>query len=69
MPLTRTPASASRRGTLADPTMMSRERTLQEMHANCFLLVPLMPLCVPSRTTSTGSSCVKDPSVLFREKV
>ncbi|KAL3070510.1 hypothetical protein niasHS_007808 [Heterodera schachtii] len=35
-----------RRGTLADPTCISRERALQEMHANCFLLVPLMPLCV-----------------------
>ncbi|CAD5225415.1 unnamed protein product [Bursaphelenchus okinawaensis] len=59
-----------RRGTLADPTMMSREKSLQEMHANCFLLVPLMPLCVPpTRTTSTVSSSMKNSSVLFRQKM
>uniref|UniRef100_A0A914HJT5 G-protein coupled receptors family 1 profile domain-containing protein n=1 Tax=Globodera rostochiensis TaxID=31243 RepID=A0A914HJT5_GLORO len=40
-----------RRGTLGDPTCISRERALQEMHANCFLLVPLMPLCVANATT------------------
>ncbi|CAI4223572.1 unnamed protein product [Auanema sp. JU1783] len=33
-----------RRGTLADPTCMSRERA-PDLHSNCFLLVPLMPLC------------------------
>ncbi|CAJ0929806.1 unnamed protein product, partial [Mesorhabditis belari] len=41
-----------RRGTLADPTCMSRERALEEMHANCFLLVPLMPLCQNVRRNS-----------------
>uniref|UniRef100_F1L8H0 Neuropeptide Y receptor type 1 n=1 Tax=Ascaris suum TaxID=6253 RepID=F1L8H0_ASCSU len=34
-----------RRGTLADPTCMQSEKALADMHANCFLLVPLMPLC------------------------
>ncbi|WKY08919.1 hypothetical protein Q1695_001806 [Nippostrongylus brasiliensis] len=34
-----------RRGTLADPTCMSRERAQADLHSNCFLLVPLMPLC------------------------
>ncbi|CAB01528.2 G-protein coupled receptors family 1 profile domain-containing protein [Caenorhabditis elegans] len=35
-----------RRGTLADPTCTSRERSLpRELQSNCFLLVPLMPLC------------------------
>nr|CAD2145156.1 unnamed protein product [Meloidogyne enterolobii] len=38
-----------RRGTLADPTTLGREKVLQEMHANCFLLVPLMPLCVANQ--------------------
>ncbi|CAJ0581848.1 unnamed protein product, partial [Mesorhabditis spiculigera] len=50
----RQPASSalSSRGTLADPTCMSRERALEEMHANCFLLVPLMPLCQNVRRNS-----------------
>uniref|UniRef100_A0A915EMP3 Uncharacterized protein n=1 Tax=Ditylenchus dipsaci TaxID=166011 RepID=A0A915EMP3_9BILA len=52
-----------RRGTLADPTCMSREKALQEMHANCFLLVPLMPLCVPA-TRSSSNAGFKDPSLL-----
>ncbi|KAK6753771.1 hypothetical protein RB195_013015 [Necator americanus] len=34
-----------RRGTLADPTCMSRERAHADLQSNCFLLVPLMPLC------------------------
>ncbi|CAI5452090.1 unnamed protein product [Caenorhabditis angaria] len=35
-----------RRGTLADPTCTSRERHIpRELQSNCFLLVPLMPLC------------------------
>jgi hypothetical protein len=43
-------SNSYRRGTLADPTCMQREQsTMQQMHANCFLLVPLMPLCVPGR--------------------
>ncbi|ETN78044.1 hypothetical protein NECAME_03003 [Necator americanus] len=33
------------RGTLADPTCMSRERAHADLQSNCFLLVPLMPLC------------------------
>lgn len=43
-----------RRGTLADPTCMNREKALEEMHANCFLLVPLMPLCVPAGPNSNA---------------
>ncbi|TKR86748.1 hypothetical protein L596_011273 [Steinernema carpocapsae] len=43
-----------RRGTLADPTCMGREKALQEMHANCFLLVPLMPLCPANRANSSN---------------
>nr|CDJ97627.1 7TM GPCR domain containing protein [Haemonchus contortus] len=34
-----------RRGTLADPTCTMRERAQADLHSNCFLLVPLMPLC------------------------
>ncbi|KAK6024930.1 hypothetical protein OSTOST_09183 [Ostertagia ostertagi] len=34
-----------RRGTLADPTCTLRERAQADLHSNCFLLVPLMPLC------------------------
>ncbi|KAI1719426.1 7 transmembrane receptor (rhodopsin family) domain-containing protein [Ditylenchus destructor] len=58
-----------RRGTLADPTCMSREKALQEMHANCFLLVPLMPLCVPPSNRSSSNAGFKDPSVIFRQRL
>ncbi|GMT11105.1 hypothetical protein PFISCL1PPCAC_2402, partial [Pristionchus fissidentatus] len=43
-----------RRGTLADPTNMMRESALNSaMQPNCFLLVPLMPLCQTIRRNST----------------
>ncbi|KAI6207322.1 G-PROTEIN-RECEP-F1-2 domain-containing protein [Aphelenchoides fujianensis] len=46
-----------RRGTLADPTCITRERVMQdELQANCFLLVPLVPLVLPTRNTSTADS-------------
>jgi hypothetical protein len=35
-----------RRGTLADPTTLGREKALQDMHANCFLLVPFFAYVV-----------------------
>ncbi|GMS80263.1 hypothetical protein PENTCL1PPCAC_2437, partial [Pristionchus entomophagus] len=42
-----------RRGTLADPTNMMRESALNStMQPNCFLLVPLMPLCQTIRRNS-----------------
>uniref|UniRef100_A0A915PXG7 G-protein coupled receptors family 1 profile domain-containing protein n=1 Tax=Setaria digitata TaxID=48799 RepID=A0A915PXG7_9BILA len=51
---TRTPQAASllynqssrnfRRGTLTDPTCIAAERTFAHIHANCFLMVPLLPL-------------------------
>uniref|UniRef100_A0A1I7WQ70 G_PROTEIN_RECEP_F1_2 domain-containing protein n=1 Tax=Heterorhabditis bacteriophora TaxID=37862 RepID=A0A1I7WQ70_HETBA len=40
-----------RRGTLADPTCMARERAQADLHSNCFLLVPLMPLCQSGSVT------------------
>ncbi|KAE9550965.1 hypothetical protein FO519_005826 [Halicephalobus sp. NKZ332] len=59
--------SPFRRGTLADPTCMSRERALQEMHANCFLLVPLMPLCAgPARSSSNAG--LKDQNLLYNNR-
>uniref|UniRef100_A0A1I8EVQ3 G_PROTEIN_RECEP_F1_2 domain-containing protein n=1 Tax=Wuchereria bancrofti TaxID=6293 RepID=A0A1I8EVQ3_WUCBA len=33
-----------RRGTLTDPTCITAERAFAHIHANCFLLVPLLPL-------------------------
>ncbi|OZC09420.1 7 transmembrane receptor [Onchocerca flexuosa] len=33
-----------RRGTLTDPTCITAETAFAHMHANCFLLVPLLPL-------------------------
>uniref|UniRef100_A0A914EAI9 G-protein coupled receptors family 1 profile domain-containing protein n=1 Tax=Acrobeloides nanus TaxID=290746 RepID=A0A914EAI9_9BILA len=48
------PKYSYRRPTLADPTCMNRERSVQEMQANCFLLVPLMPLYVPGRSSSNA---------------
>ncbi|CAG9531634.1 unnamed protein product [Cercopithifilaria johnstoni] len=34
-----------RRGTLADPTyIITAETAFSRMHANCFLLIPLLPL-------------------------
>ncbi|VDN03412.1 unnamed protein product [Thelazia callipaeda] len=33
-----------RRGTLADPTCISREQAFAQIHPNCYLLVPLLPL-------------------------
>ncbi|VDN94784.1 unnamed protein product [Brugia pahangi] len=32
------------RGTLTDPTCITAERAFAQIHANCFLLVPLLPL-------------------------
>ncbi|KAK0411454.1 hypothetical protein QR680_005661 [Steinernema hermaphroditum] len=51
-----------RRGTLADPTCMSREKALEQMHQNCFLLVPLMPLCPANRAASSRGLCHGDRS-------
>uniref|UniRef100_A0A158P738 G_PROTEIN_RECEP_F1_2 domain-containing protein n=1 Tax=Angiostrongylus cantonensis TaxID=6313 RepID=A0A158P738_ANGCA len=42
-----------RRGTLADPTCMARERAPADLQSNCFLLVPLMPLCQPVMRRNT----------------
>uniref|UniRef100_A0A7E4VIP0 G_PROTEIN_RECEP_F1_2 domain-containing protein n=1 Tax=Panagrellus redivivus TaxID=6233 RepID=A0A7E4VIP0_PANRE len=53
-----------RRGTLADPTCINRERALQEMHANCFLLVPLMPFC----STATQSTCTGTGSLVISKR-
>ncbi len=49
-----------RRGTLADPTCLRREAALNEMHASCFLLVPLMPVAHPLRPRS-NSNLLKTP--------
>ncbi|MFH4979811.1 hypothetical protein AB6A40_006520 [Gnathostoma spinigerum] len=54
-----------RRGTLADPTCASQERALAEMHAGCFLLVPLMPLCRTS-TTVEAEGASKKQRILTR---
>ncbi|VBB34421.1 unnamed protein product, partial [Acanthocheilonema viteae] len=32
------------RDTLTDPTCITAERAFAHIHANCFLLVPLLPL-------------------------
>ncbi|VDO28314.1 unnamed protein product [Onchocerca flexuosa] len=37
-------AANFRRGTLTDPTCITAETAFAHMHANCFLLVPLLPL-------------------------
>ncbi|KAI6199180.1 G-PROTEIN-RECEP-F1-2 domain-containing protein [Aphelenchoides besseyi] len=59
--------NAYRRGTLADPTNMNRERVMHNdlVQANCFLLVPLMPLALNPPTTSTTETS----TVLFRQKI
>ena len=56
---------------MADPTCMSREKALQEMHANCFLLVPLMPLCVRDRASmaAIGGGQRRKGSSFLREKI
>ncbi|PAV63170.1 hypothetical protein WR25_12413 [Diploscapter pachys] len=53
-----------RRGTLADPTCMVRERAQADLHSNCFLLVPLMPLC--QTVTRKNSHLSRDDHKCFK---
>ncbi|CAD6186842.1 unnamed protein product [Caenorhabditis auriculariae] len=57
--------NAFRRGTLADPTCTSRERGMQrELQSNCFLLVPLMPLCQTVTRKNSHLAINKDSIML-----
>ncbi|KAI6190150.1 G-PROTEIN-RECEP-F1-2 domain-containing protein [Aphelenchoides bicaudatus] len=59
-----------RRGTLADPTVLApKERILQEMNSNCFLLVPLLPLYSPMNSTTSTTNESTRSTLMFRQKV
>uniref|UniRef100_A0A914XPN2 G-protein coupled receptors family 1 profile domain-containing protein n=1 Tax=Plectus sambesii TaxID=2011161 RepID=A0A914XPN2_9BILA len=51
-----------RRGTLADPTFLRQEQAINQIHASCFLLVPLMPAV--NAPTKNGYK----PSALMKNK-
>ncbi|KHN76823.1 hypothetical protein Tcan_11229 [Toxocara canis] len=54
-----------RRGTLADPTCMQSEKALADMHSNCFLLVPLMPLCRSMKPNSRMGLSSTDRQIII----